>query len=218
MRASGHLLTPRRCAARSGGSACLVKKSLEAAERDEQQREEFRREAEAIARRRLVFTDETGFHLAMTRSHGRAPRGQRVRQRVPRKRGTNVTLIGALALRGWVAALSFSGAVDREAFDAFVTELLVPRLRRADVVLLDNLRVHHASSVEDAVREAKARVLWLPPYSPDFSPLEDCWSKVKALVRGKEPRSASDLDAAMTEAMGAVTATDIDGWFRHCGY
>lgn len=154
----------------------------------------------------------------MTRSHGRAPRGQRVRQRVPRKRGTNVTLIGALALRGWVAALSFSGAVDREAFDAFVTELLVPRLRRSDVVLLDNLRVHHASDVEDAVREAKARVLWLPSYSPDFSPLEDCWSKVKTLVKGKEPRTASDLDAAMTDALNSVTAADVDGWFRHCGY
>lgn len=150
--------TPRPSAAPCTGSACLVKKSLEAAERDEQQRAEFREEAEAIARRRLVFTDETGFNLMMTRRFGRAPRGCRVRQRVPRKRGTHVTLVGALALCGWVAALSFNGAVDREAFDAFVTELLVPRLRRADVVLLDNLRVHHASSVEDAVRAAHARV------------------------------------------------------------
>lgn len=79
----------------------------------------------------------------MTRHFGRAPRGQRVRQSVPRKRGTNVTLIGALALRGWVATLSFSGSVDREAFDTFITDLLVPQLRRTDVVLLDNLRVHH---------------------------------------------------------------------------
>ena len=154
----------------------------------------------------------------MTRRFGRAPRGHRVRQRAPRKRGTHVTLIGALALRGWVAALSFDGAVDREAFDAFVTGLLVPRLRRADVVLLDNLRVHHASDVEDAVREAKARVLWLPSYSPDFSPLESCWSKVKALVRGDEPRTASSLDASLTHALNAVTAADVDGWFRHCGY
>lgn len=210
--------TPRPSAARSSGSASPVKKSLEAAERDEQERAAFRCEAEAIPRRRLVFTDETGFHLAMTRRFGRAPRGERVRQRVPRKRGTNVTLVGALALRGWVAALSFSGSVDREAFDAFVTELLAPRLRRADVVLLDNLRVHHASDVEDAVREAKARVLWLPPYSPDFSPLENCWSKVKAVVKGREPRTASDLDTALTEALASVTAADVDGWFRYCGY
>lgn len=154
----------------------------------------------------------------MTRHFGRAPRGERVRQRAPRKRGTNVTLVGALALRGWVAALSFSGSVDREAFDAFVTELLVPRLRRSDVVLLDNLRVHHASDVEDAVRAARARVLRLPSYSPDFSPLENCWSKVKAVVRGKEPRNASDLDIALTEALDSIAAADVDGWFRYCGY
>lgn len=141
-----------------------------------------------------------------------------MRQRMPRRRGTNVTLIGALALRGWVAALSLSGSVDREAFDAFVTELLVPRLRRSDVLLLDNLRVHHASNVEEAVREAKARVLWLPTYSPDLSPLENCWSKVKAVVRREEPRTASDLDATLTRALSSVTATDVDGWFRHCGY
>ena len=154
----------------------------------------------------------------MTRRFGRAPRGERVRQRVPRKRGTSVMLVGALALRGWVAALSFSGPVDREAFDAFVTRLLVPRLRRSDVVLLDNLRVHHASRVEEAVRSAHARVLWLPTYSPDFSPLENCWSKVKAVVKGGEPRTASDLDTALTEALGSITAADVDGWFRHCGY
>ena len=89
-----------------------------------------------------------------------------------------------------MAVLSFNGAVDREAFDAFITGPLVPRLRRSDVVLLDNLRMHHAGDIEEAVREAKARVLWLPSYSPDFSPLESCWSKVKALVRGGEPHRA----------------------------
>ena len=126
----------------------------------------------------------------MTRRFGRAPRGRRVRRAVPRKRGTNVTLVGALALRGWVAALSFSGSLDREAFDAFVTGLLVPRRRRADVVRLDNLRVHHASGVEDGARWARARVRWLPTYWPDSSPLESCWSKVKAVAgaKGRAPQ------------------------------
>lgn len=147
-----------------------------------------------------------------------APRGLRVRQAAPRERGTNATLVGALALRGWAAALPFSGSLDREAFDAFVTALLVPRLRRADVVLLDNLRVRHASDAEGAVRSAHARVLWLPGYSPDFSPLESCWSQVKAIVRGEGPRGPQSLDAALTQALNAVTAADADGWFRHCGY
>lgn len=78
--------------------------------------------------------------------------------------------------------------------------------------------MHHASDVEDAVREAKARVLWLPTYSPNFSPLESCRSKVKAVVRGEEPRTPSGLDATLTRALNSVTAPDVDGWFRHCGY
>lgn len=168
-------------------------------------------------RRRLVFTDETGFHLAMTRSHGRAPRGERVVGRVPRRRGT-VTLIGSLALRGLVAALSLPGAMDTPAFDAFVALVLAPRLRSGDVVLLDNLRVHHASHVEAAVAEAKARVMWLPTYSPDLSPIENCWSKVKALVRGEQPRTPDELGTALTGALSAVTREDINGWFKHCGY
>lgn len=167
---------------------------------------------------RLVFTDETGFNLAMTRSHGRAPRGERAVGRVPRKRGTGVTLIGSLALRGLVAALSMPGAVDALAFDLFVARVLTPRLRRGDIVLLDNLRVHHASQVEAVVAEAKARVMWLPAYSPDLSPIENCWSKVKALVRGEQPRTPGELGAALTGALSAVTRGDIDGWFRHCGY
>ena len=169
-------------------------------------------------RRRLVFTDETGFHLAMTRSHGRAPRGERAVGRVPRRRGTGVTLIGSLALRGLVAALSMPGAVDALAFDAFVAQVLTPRLRQGDIVLLDNLRVHHASRVEAAVAESKARVMWLPTYSPDLSPIENCWSKVKTLVRGGQPRTPDELGAALTGALNAVTGGDINGWFRHCGY
>jgi transposase len=86
------------------------------------------------------------------------------------------------------------------------------------VVLLDNLRVHHAGDIEEAVRAAHARVMWLPSYSPDFSPLESCWSKVKALVRGDEPRTSSSLNRSLTRALSAVTADDVDGWFRHCGY
>ena len=93
-----------------------------------------------------------------------------------------------------------------------------PMLVAERMVLLDNLRVHRASSVEDAVRSARARVLWLPTYSPDFSPLESCRSKVKALVRGDEPRTASSLNTSLARALDAVTADDVDGWFRRCGY
>lgn len=171
-----------------------------------------------LERERFIFTDETGFHLAMTRAYGRAPRGQRVIQRVPRKRGSRVCVIGSLGLRGVVSTLCVSGAVDRLCFDTFVARWLAPQLRRGDIVLLDNLRVHQASQVEAAVAAVKAEVIWLPTYSPDLSPLENCWLKVKTLVRGKQPRTPKGLTVALGEALSAVTLDDIEAWFTFCGY
>jgi len=154
----------------------------------------------------------------MTRLYGRAPRGQRVVQSAPRNHGIGLSLIGSLSLRGLVAPFSIEGAVDTLVFDAYVSKLLLPQLRRGDIVLLDNLPVHQASQVEAAVATCRAKVLWLPAYSPDFSPIENCWSKIKALVRGLQPRTSKELNAAVNDALKAVTLDDIDGWFRHCGY
>ena len=125
---------------------------------------------------------------------------------------------GAWGCAGWPRRWRSRGAVDTLCFDAFVSRWLAPRLRRGDIVLLDNLRAHQASQVEVAVAAVKAEVLWLPTYSPDFSPMENCWLKVKALVRGKQPRTPQKLDAALREALGAVTVDDIEAWFTHCGY
>jgi len=115
------------------------KKTLEANERDAAERLAFRQRMESVDRRKLVFTDETGFHLAFTRAFGRAPRGERVVSHIPFKRGPNHSLIGSLGLRGVVASLLLTGSVDNLVFDAFVNELLLPRLRAGDVLLLDNL-------------------------------------------------------------------------------
>ena len=196
----------------------LVKKSLAAAERVDADRQAFRRRVSGLDRRRLVFTDETGFHLALTRAYGRATRGRRVNQSVPRNHGKAVTLIGSLGLRGLLAPLSIEGAIDTVVFDSYVRHALVAQLRPKDILLLDNLPVHQASQVEQAVVAVKAQVLWLPAYSPDFSPIENCWSKVKTLVRGRQPRTPKELNTALREALKAVTLDDIDGWFRHCGY
>lgn len=129
-----------------------------------------------------------------------------------------MTLIGSLGLRGLLAPLSIEGAVDTVVFDSYVRHALVSELRPKDIVLLDNLPVHQASQVEQAVASVKAKVLWLPAYSPDFSPIENCWSKVKTLVRGCQPRTLKELNIALAAALKAVTLDDIDGWFRHCGY
>jgi len=203
---------------RCKNSGCLVKKSLAASERVEADRRAFRRRVARLDRRRFVFTDETGFHLAMTRADGRAARGERVNQGVPRNRGKGVTLIGSLGLRGLLAPFSLEGAVDTVAFDSYVSRVLVSQLRPSDIVLLDNLPVHLSSQIEQAVAAVEAEVIWLPAYSPDFSPIENCWSKVKTLVRGRQPRTPKELDAALGDALASVTPDDIEGWFRHCGY
>jgi transposase len=154
----------------------------------------------------------------MTRRYARAPRGQRVYGAVPRNYGRNLSVIGALGLQGMVAALSVEGAVDTDVFDVFVRRVLVPALRSGDVVLLDNLSVHHASCIEQAVQAAHGQVIFLPPYSPDFSPIEPCWSKVKTFLRGAAARTRRRLDAALRTALQSLRPEDIRGWFTHCRY
>lgn len=154
----------------------------------------------------------------MTRRYGRAPRGERAHDSAPRNYGAHTSVIGAMGLRGLVAALTVEGAVDTEVFNAYAERVLGPRLRRGDVVVLDNLTAHRASRIEEVAAERGAQVLWLPPYSPDYSPIEQCWSKIKTYLRGAKARTRDQLEEALTAALGLVTKADIRGWFRHCGY
>jgi len=123
-----------------------------------------------------------------------------------------------MGLRGLVATLTVEGAVDTLCFDAYLERVLGPRLRPGDVVVLDNLGAHRASRTEEVAAERGAQVLWLAPYSPDYSPIEQCWSKIKAFLRGVKARTADALDHALEQAIGLVTKADIRGWFKHCGY
>jgi transposase len=166
----------------------------------------------------LIFVDETSTHTALTRRYARAPRGQRAYGRVPRNRGVNLSVIGALGLRGMIATLSVEGAVDTEGFDIFVSQVLVPALQPGDVVRLDNWTVHHASTIEQAGSTRDATVLFLPPYSPDFSPIEPCWANLKPFLRGCAARTRALLDDALTKALHTLSPEDFQGWFRHCGY
>ncbi len=130
----------------------------------------------------------------------------------------NVSVIGSVRLRGVGASLSIKGAIDTAIFDAYIDNLLLPQVQADDVVLLDNLPVHLSSHIEVAIASRQGQVLWLPAYSPDLSPVEPFWSKVKTSVRGKEPRTEPELNNALTDAINSVSLADIDGWFRHCGY
>jgi transposase len=191
---------------------------MRAAERNNYKRGWFRRRARRLHNRRFIFVDETAVNTAMTRRYGRAPRGERAHDSAPRNYGTHTSVIGAMGLRGLVATLAVEGAVDAEVFNAYAERVLGPRLRRGDVVVLDNLTAHRASRIGEVAQSRGAQVLWLAPYSPDFNPIEQCWSKIKTFLRGVKARTADALDEALAQAIGLVTKSDIRGWFKHCGY
>ncbi len=154
----------------------------------------------------------------MTRERARAPRGKRVRARVPRNRGTVTTMIGAMSLTGMTALMTTIGATSGDVFLKFVNTKLVPTLRRGDVVVWDNVGAHRSRAVRAAVEATGARVKFLPPYSPDLNPIEPAWSKVKGRLRTVEPRTVEHLRGAIHAAARRVTRKDAKGWFRYSGY
>jgi transposase len=159
-----------------------------------------------------------GSNLGLTRLYGRAEPGQRVRDHVPGDRGGNVSTIGALGLDGIRTGLSVPGAIDGETMLFFVEELLVPTLKRGDIIVMDNNPTHKLDDIEDAIEAAGAWVLFLPTYSPDLNPIELCWSKVKSRLRSLKPRTSPALLDALGQAFSSVTRHDILHWFQHCGY
>lgn len=167
---------------------------------------------------KLVFVDESGINTAMTRSRGRGLPGQRVEGAVPQGHWTTLTMLGALRLEGMAAAATVDAATDTDVFHTFVHDVLVPVLRPQDVVVWDGLGPHKAEQVREEVMAAGARLLPLPPYSPDLSPIEPCWSKVKEHVREAEPRTPEALGKAAAEGFASVTASDARGWFEKCGH
>lgn len=167
--------------------------------------------------RNLVFIDEAGIHLGMVRLFARAFRGERVVDAVPRNRGTNISLIGGLSLDGLIASMTLEGSVDTLAFLSYVHDVLAPQLWVGAIVVMDNLKVHHAHSVREAIEAVGAQVVFLPPYSPDLSPIELCWSKLKQFLRSQAARTYEALNQAMTEAVRSITEDDAIRWFNHCG-
>ena len=194
------------------------KKSLIAAERDETGRAVWRLDASTLNPADLVFVDETSTHTAMTRRRARAPRGERAVGRTPRNHGPNVTLLATLTPEGIGPAVALPGAVDGAAFVAYAERILAPSLRPGQVVILDNLSAHKSAGARTAVEAVGARLLFLPPYSPDFNPIELAFAKVKARLRAAAERSPEGLVAATAAAIDAVSTTDARGFYAHCGF
>jgi transposase len=168
--------------------------------------------------KRLVFLDETGIHLSMTRTYARAPSGERAVAAVPKNWGDSMTVVAALTLDGIIAPMMLHGAMNARAFEAYIEQCLVPELREGDVVVLDNLAAHKKPIVCELIERAGASVLYLPPYSPDFNPIEPSWSKFKSILRSLGARTVDALQHGVRLALRAITPTDARGWFEHCGH
>jgi len=181
-------------------------------------RETFIQAIAGVDLERLVFFDESGATTCMTRLYGRAACGVRIEGAVPDSNWKVTTILGAVRLEGVVDGSTLTCAVDGESFLAYVQQALAPALRPGDVVVMDNLAAHKVSGVRQAIEAVGACLLYLPPYSPDYNPIEKCWSKVKQLLRDAAARSKETLGQAIADAFAAISQRDLQNWFRHCGY
>ena len=148
----------------------------------------------------------------------RSPKGQRAHGTRPQKRGKNVSLISAIGLKGLITQVSLIGAIDGLTFEAFISQKLVPKLWKGAYVVMDNCSIHKGKEIETLIEATGAKLIYLPPYSPDFSPIENCWSKIKSILRSIGARNYPDLAQAIEDAFSKVSLKDIQGWFTHSCY
>jgi transposase len=174
--------------------------------------------AEEIDARSLVFVDEMGTNISLSPLYAWAKKGERAYCSVPRNRGPNTTLLSSVSVEGVGPSLAVEGATNREVFETYVEQILAPTLRRGQVVVMDNLTAHKGERVRELIEKQGCELLYLPPYSPDFNPIEEAFAKIKSLMRKAEARSREALLEAMGTAISALSAQDARGFFEHCGY
>lgn len=194
------------------------KKTLGATERNEDARAAWREQYKELDARKLVVIDECGSHIGLTPLYARAPKGLRAYGKVPRNRGKNTTLIASVNWFGMGKSLIIEGSTTTVAFEQYVEHVLAPSLSAGQIVLLDNLAAHKSAKVEELIQAKGCQLLFLPSYSPDFSPIEETFSKLKAYLRRVGARTRERLQEAIGSALLTVSAQDVQGWFRHCGY
>jgi transposase len=194
------------------------KKTLAASERNEEARAAWRAAAAQLDPEQFVFVDESGTNISLTRVYGWAPHDRRATGSVPRNHGKNTTLVAALAPDGLHEPWLIEGAMDTDSFAWYISEQLAPTLRPGQIVVLDNLSVHKAERVRQAIEARGCQLLFLPPYSPDFTPIEQAFSKIKAILRGLGARTKEALQEAVRLAIEAITRHDAAAWFAHAGY
>ncbi len=194
------------------------KKTMGASERDEEARAAWKKRVSRLDRHKLIFVDECGTNIGLTPLYARAPNGERAFGKAPRNKGKNTTLVAALSTKGMGAAMAIEGTTDKEIFEAYVEHFLAPTLEHGQVVIMDNLQAHKGERARELIEARGASVLFLPSYSPDLSPIEEAFSKIKAILRKARARTKGALVEAIGQALEAVDEQDARGWFAHCGY
>ena len=216
----GHHDQPRPCLVSASASwAAAEKKSLHASERDTEEnlrrREEFVSRIRSISPERLKFLDESGVTTSMTRLYGRCLGGGRVHEAAPGGHWKVLTILGTLGIGGILASMTIEEPTDAEIFLAYVEQVLCPKLKPGDVLVLDNLSSHKVKGVRELIEGAGAELLYLPPYSPDLNPIEKAWAKLKQHLRSSKARDKHALNHAIAEALSLITADNAQAWFRH---
>ena len=198
------------------------KKTIFARERDTERvrkkREAFLAIQQSLAARRLVFVDESGMRLGSPPRYGWAARGMKAYGKATHGPWKTVTMIGAMSLDGVRGFMTIDDATSTEVFDAFVSHELVPNLQPGDCVVMDNLPAHKVLSIRQRIEAAAASVIFLPPYSPELNPIEKLWAKLKEFVRRCTTETRDHFDAAVKDALNAISLADITAWTQHCGY
>ena len=180
-------------------------------------RAEFQASIQQESVENLIFQDESGTTTEMIRRFGRGPVGARVPDNTPGSWRT-LTVLGAISVNGWVATMTIEAATDGDVFLAYLEHALCPQLKPGQIVVIDNLAAHKVDGVRQLIEATGATLRYLPPYSPDFNPIEMCWAQLKQHLRTLKARSVNALEAAITVAQKALTPAQAVAYFRHCGY
>jgi len=207
---------------RSGESDGPIKKTPEAAEKDrpdvQAKRRKFLRQQSQLPAQRLVFVDESGFRLGSPPRYGWAPRGKDAPGKTICGKWKQMTLLGAISLDGFRGCMTIDTGTSVDVFLAFIQQVLVPQLRPGDIVVLDNLAAHKNHAVQEAIRSAGASIAFLPPYSPEFNPIEKAWAKLKDCLRRSATATLEQFHSAVSLALNSISTNDILGWVHHAGY
>lgn len=198
-----------------------LKKSLYAQERDREDvkksRDNFIEFMPEINSKKLFVMDESGFPLNMTNPYARGKKGERVKMPAP-MHGKNISAIGVIGLNAVVDVALIEGSVDQACIEAFITSSLLPKLGLGDILLIDNAPVHHMEKINKLLETVGALALPLPKYSPDLSPIEMMWSKIKENIKRMNPRTRGELYESFVYALDEIDSDDLKGWYEHCGF